>query len=200
MKAISKAPAVKVATEALNGPKSPSIVQMLQWTANPVSFMNNAAQRYGHIFISKIGWNFRPLIFVSDPQALQKIFTNPNFQAPGTGERIFQPLLGEYSISRTLDSARYRRKRQLLMPPFHGDRVGVYWRCTLFSITPMSGTNCLRSSLPLVTPQTQWPLPDCLILTLSAKKPCGFTHLPTWVSHGWWKLRWNWWATSWSLG
>lgn len=126
MKAISKAPAVKVATEALNGPKSPSIVQMLQWTANPVSFMNNAAQRYGHIFISKIGWNFRPLIFVSDPQALQKIFTNPNFQAPGTGERIFQPLLGEYSISRTLDSARYRRKRQLLMPPFHGDRVGVY--------------------------------------------------------------------------
>lgn len=107
--------------------KAPAFVQMLQWVANPTGFLENATKKYGDIFSTGIGWNFSPLVFVSNPQALQKIFSDDaHFKAPGTGERVFQPLLGKYSISRTLDSSRYRRKRQMLMPPFHGDRVLIY--------------------------------------------------------------------------
>jgi len=107
--------------------KTPPLLQMLQWVADPTGFLEKTAKRYGDIVSTGIGWNFSPLVFVSNPQALQKIFTDDkNFKAPGSGERIFLPLLGEYSISRTLDSSRYRRKRQMMMPPFHGDRVGIY--------------------------------------------------------------------------
>lgn len=32
-----------------NGPQSPAIVQMLQWIATPMSFMEACAKRYGDI-------------------------------------------------------------------------------------------------------------------------------------------------------
>lgn len=117
---------MKVAVKLPSGPKTPPVVQMLQWMANPISFMENAVERYGDIFTILVGWNFQPAVFVSNPQALQKIFTDTKFQAPGSAERIFQPLLGDLSITRTLDITRYRRKRQLMMPAFHGEQVAAH--------------------------------------------------------------------------
>lgn len=111
----------------LPSPKTPPLLQMLNWVTNPISYMEEVAQNYGDIFVLKIGWNFSPLVFVSNPQVIQRIFTDSKkFKAPGSGERIFQPVLGEYSITRTLDSSRYMRKRKLLMPPLHGERVVIY--------------------------------------------------------------------------
>jgi cytochrome P450 family 110 len=89
------------------GPKTPPLIQMLHYLANPINFMDSTADQYGDIFTTRIGWNFQPLVFVSNPQALQEIFTDPKYEAPGSGERIFQPFLGELSISRTLDMPRY---------------------------------------------------------------------------------------------
>ncbi len=111
-----------------DGPNTPPLVQMLQMLANPIDFMDNAAQRYGDIFITRSGWNFQPLVFVSNPEALKKIFTDTKFEAPGSGERIFQPFLGDLSISRTMDMPRYQRKRKLMMPAFHGKRIVIHGR------------------------------------------------------------------------
>jgi cytochrome P450 family 110 len=108
------------------GPKTPPLIQMLHYLANPINFMDSTADHYGDIFTTRIGWNFQPLVFVSNPQALQEIFTDPKYEAPGSGERIFQPFLGELSISRTLDMPRYRRKRKLMMPAFHGEKIAAH--------------------------------------------------------------------------
>jgi cytochrome P450 len=109
-------------------PKTPPIVQLLQWIANPFALMESCAQRYGDWFTLKVGLNYRPIIYVHSPQLLQEILTNDTykqFDVPGEINRIFAPLLGNYGV--ILQSGdRHRRERQLLTPPFHGDRMKAY--------------------------------------------------------------------------
>ncbi|MBW4454222.1 MAG: cytochrome P450 [Nostoc indistinguendum CM1-VF10] len=111
-----------------DGPKAPPLMQMLQWITDPLNYMESNAQRYGDIFTSGSSWNLKPIVFVSNPQAIQKIFLNETkqFSAPATAKRIFRPLLGDLSISRTEDGDHHRRKRQLLMPPFHGEKMAAH--------------------------------------------------------------------------
>jgi len=52
------------------GPQTPALVQMLQWIASPMSFMETCAKRYGDIFTMQLNG---PAVFVSNPQALQQI-------------------------------------------------------------------------------------------------------------------------------
>ncbi|SRR5579883_1281574 len=111
-----------------DGPKAPPLVQMLQWLADPLKYMENATQRYGDIFTSGCGLNLKPIVLVSNPLAIQKIFLNEEkqFEAPSAAKVLFQPFLGELSITRTDDSPRHKRKRQLLMPPFHGEKMATH--------------------------------------------------------------------------
>ena len=110
-----------------NGPKTPAIVQMMQWIADPFAFMHNCVERYGDCFTARVAKNFRPIVFVSNPQALEEILTGDSkqFDAPGGMNEIFQPLLGDSGVI-MLSGSRHRRERQLLMPPFHGERMRAY--------------------------------------------------------------------------
>ena len=121
----SKAKA-KAAMTLPDGPKTPSFLQLLQWIADPIGYMEANARRYGDIFTAPIG-DFHRMVFVSNPQAIQKILTNDTkqFTAPGELNRILQPLLGDYSVI-MVDGDRHKRQRQLLMPPFHGERMRAY--------------------------------------------------------------------------
>lgn len=109
------------------GPEAPNLLQVMHWIADPVSYMTNAAKNYGDIFTARAVWGDGHLVFVSHPQAIQQILANDTkqFSAPGELNRILQPLLGDYSII-MLEGDRHRRERQLLMPPFHGDRLRTY--------------------------------------------------------------------------
>lgn len=110
-------------------PPSPStrpLVQMLQWIARPMALMEACAKRYGDLFTIYIGEKFSPVVFVSHPQALQEILNDStHFDAPGEFNKIFEPLVGKYSVI-TESGARHQRQRQLLMPPFHGERMRTY--------------------------------------------------------------------------
>ena len=110
------------------GPKSPQLWQMLQWIATPLSLMRRCRDRYGDSFTVRLSPKFPPIIFVSHPKALQVLLSNDNdqlFDAPGELNAIFEPLLGTQSIM-GLSGDRHRRMRQLLMPPFHGERMRSY--------------------------------------------------------------------------
>lgn len=111
-----------------DGPKSPALLELLKWIANPISYMEAAAQRYGDIFTLPFGYDFSPHVFVSNPQAIQQIFTNESKQFSPYSEslnNLAKLLLGEYSTI-TSSGNRHRRKRKLLMPPFHGERIQGY--------------------------------------------------------------------------
>ncbi len=90
--------------------------------------METAAQRYGEIFTAKVGWDLSPHVFVSNPQAIGQIFTGESKQFspfPETLDNYFKGFFGEHSLTR-VEGDRHRRQRQLLMPPFHGERMRSY--------------------------------------------------------------------------
>ncbi|QFS45229.1 cytochrome P450 [Nostoc sphaeroides] len=110
-----------------NGPQIPAVLQMVRWISNPMSFMEACAKRYGETFTMRLEKNSPPLVIVSNPEALQQILTNDTkeFEAPGDLNGVFESLLGKHSVI-TISGAEHQRQRQLLMPPFHGERMRNY--------------------------------------------------------------------------
>ncbi|GAA6620274.1 cytochrome P450 [Scytonema sp. NUACC26] len=107
-----------------NTVRTPGLIQILHWILSPMSQMESCAKRYGDIFTLQL---IRPVVFVSNPQALQQILTSDTkeFEAPSDWNTVFEPMLGKNSVI-TVSGESHRRQRQLLMPPFHGDRMKVY--------------------------------------------------------------------------
>ena len=106
------------------GPRTPQFVRTIKLVARPLDYLETYAQRYGDTF--KVGSKKSPLVYFSNPQAIQKIFTaDPELFDSGKGNRILRFLLGDHSLV-LLDGDRHQRQRRLLMPPFHGDRMRTY--------------------------------------------------------------------------
>src|SRR4028118_1900214 len=107
-----------------NGPKAPPFVQLIQWISTPLTYLDKCAKQYGDIFTAQLG-NIGPVVMISHPQAVQEMFNSNAFHAPGSLNSILKPLLGEQSMM-ILSGQRHKRSRQLLMPPFHGERMRNY--------------------------------------------------------------------------
>lgn len=107
-----------------NGSPAPTWWQKIQYTRRPLAYMDAANKRYGDIFNAPVIGNHPVVLFVSNPQALQSIFTDGrHFTSPPN--QLMQPVVGDYSIF-TLEGSRHLRERKLLMPPFHGERMQTY--------------------------------------------------------------------------
>jgi cytochrome P450 len=101
---------------------------MLQWVATPFSFMRSGHRKYGDTFTIRFNPKFGPLVLFSHPEALQAILTNDDgklFEAPGRFNAALEMLTGSQSVF-AFSGERHRRARQLLMPPFHGERMRSY--------------------------------------------------------------------------
>ena len=107
-----------------NCPKTPPFVQLIQWISDPLTYMDKCAKQYGDIFTAQLG-NIEPLVMINHPQAVQEMLNSNALHAPGRLNSILKPLLGEQSMI-MLSGERHKRERQLLMPPFHGERMRNY--------------------------------------------------------------------------
>jgi cytochrome P450 family 110 len=110
-----------------NSLTTPAFFQRWQWVANPVGYMEKAAQEYPDFFSASILGLGDKMIFVHHPQVIQDILTNDRkkFTAPGTYNGILEPLTGNYSVI-MLNGENHRKRRQLVMPSFHGERMKAY--------------------------------------------------------------------------
>lgn len=108
-----------------DGLQAPQWLQKIQYTRNSIAYMDAAAQRYGDIFNAPVIGDRPVVLFISNPQALQRIFASDTKQFIAPPNPLTQPIVGDYSIF-TLASSRHRRERKLLMPPFHGERMQTY--------------------------------------------------------------------------
>ncbi|MDY7004063.1 MAG: cytochrome P450 [Cyanobacteriota bacterium] len=107
----------------LPGPKAPALIQLLQWVAKPLTFMEKCAKEYGDTFQIKLNY---PMVLIGHPKAIEEILkTNPKQFDSGYGNEFLAPLVGDNSLL-LLDGDRHQRHRQLLMPPFHGERMQAY--------------------------------------------------------------------------
>jgi cytochrome P450 family 135 len=90
-----------------------------------IAFAEDCRRRYGDTF----GAHFVPageVVMVSDPESLKRLFgADPvNTIAPGRNFAL-EPLLGRRSVL-LLTGAEHIRRRRLMLPPFHGERMRAY--------------------------------------------------------------------------
>ena len=110
-------------------------LQQIQWVIDPVGYMETAAQKYPDIFTAEIFGFGNSIVFVNEPQAIQQLLTNDRkqFSAPGELNSILKPILGNSSVM-MLDGDRHKKRRQLVMPAFHGSRMQNYGQL-IFDLT-----------------------------------------------------------------
>ena len=108
-----------------DSPQRPKFMQLLQWIYQPLQLMEASAKAQGDCFTLWLT-NKQPMVFLSNPQAVQQLFTAPLEQLDARGSaQILQPLLGDNSLL-LLSGETHQRQRKLLTPPFHGERMKAY--------------------------------------------------------------------------
>ena len=112
----------------IDGPKAKGlrrILRIFRLILQPVGYMDDNLRRYGPMF--KIGGESGPpLVYVGDPDVVRELFILDDTKVvTGRNNRVLQTMVGEHSIL-LLDGESHQRKRKLLMPPFHGERLRTY--------------------------------------------------------------------------
>jgi len=109
----------------LPGSRLPRSLQGARFLTSEHRMLARYQRRYGDVFAVNI-WPFDPLVIVSDPAEVKRIFTGDPAQLhAGEGNAVLAPLVGAHSVL-VLDEREHLRTRKLLLPPFHGERMRVY--------------------------------------------------------------------------
>jgi cytochrome P450 family 135 len=92
--------------------------------------MRRYRERYGDIFTANLRFQGpdgpSPAVFVSDPDAVKKLFRASPEEAPvGASRQSLSPMFGTRSVL-LVDGAEHLRRRKLMLPPFHGKRMARY--------------------------------------------------------------------------
>ena len=107
------------------GPRIPRPLQGARMLLTEHRMLERYRRRYGDVFALDV-WPFEPLVVVSDPAEVRRIFTGDPAQLhAGEGNAVLGPLVGPHSVL-VLDEGEHLRTRKLLLPPFHGARMRVY--------------------------------------------------------------------------
>ncbi|MGH2965665.1 MAG: cytochrome P450 [Solirubrobacterales bacterium] len=109
------------------GPRLPAAVQTARLIARPVGFFEDCRRRYGETFTARV-LRAGTMVFVSDPASLKRLFAadRQNTIAPGRNV-VLAPILGGRSLL-LLEGEEHLRRRKLMLPPFHGERMRAYER------------------------------------------------------------------------
>jgi cytochrome P450 family 110 len=108
------------------GPRLPSVVQLLSYTVRPLQFLDACANQYGEIFTMRLA-GYGQFVVISNTNHIEKIFAaDPAVAHSGEANvSIFRDAVGTRSVL-LLDEKPHARQRKLLMPSLHGDRMRAY--------------------------------------------------------------------------
>jgi cytochrome P450 len=110
-------------------PKHPTDWSMYRWLREPYPYLDELHAQYGDTFqMNLFGLKFS--VF-SNPDDVKDVFTDDGSELLG-GEfnKTLSALLGDRSVLMA-DGKDHRRKRKLLLPPFHGERMQAYGQTML---------------------------------------------------------------------
>jgi cytochrome P450 len=94
--------------------------ELLAWIVRPEWLMEEAQRRCGDVFTLHVPAG--PTVFIADPAIIKEVFADAGVFRAGEASAGFLPILGPGSTL-MLDGAEHLRRRRLLLPPFHGDRL-----------------------------------------------------------------------------
>ncbi|WP_406689838.1 cytochrome P450 [Saccharopolyspora sp. ID03-671] len=99
--------------------------QTLRFAHDQGGLLFEGARRHGDIFGVTTMLEKRPLAITAHPDHVKSLFTAGPALAPSTaGQSMLRPIVGDSVL--TVTGEPHRRKRKLLMPPFHGKAIARY--------------------------------------------------------------------------
>ena len=105
------------------GPAAPAVAQTVEWIARPTDLLRRCAARYGEPFTLRTLWADAPMVLVSDPETIKRVYGAPeDVLRGGASSTVLEPFAGPSSILLTSGEL-HLRQRRLLLPPFHGQRM-----------------------------------------------------------------------------
>jgi cytochrome P450 len=116
------------------GPREPSALQTVEWIVRPTALLRRAQARYGEPFTLRTAWSDAPLVLVSDPAEIKRIYSAPpDVLRGGDSSAFLEPFTGSHSVL-ILHGDEHLRQRRLMLPPFHGEALKS-WQTTVAEIT-----------------------------------------------------------------
>ena len=105
------------------GPREPAALQTVEWVVRPTALLRRAQARYGEPFTLRTAWSDAPLVLVSDPAEIRRIYTAPaDVLQAGDSSAFLEPFVGRHSVL-ILNGDEHLRQRRLVLPPFHGEAL-----------------------------------------------------------------------------
>lgn len=108
------------------GPTLPSGLHLVGLFSRPVAFLERCRDRYGDVFTLRPPWT-EPIVFLADPELVKQVWAQDRVNRLPAGRSIaLEPLLGPRSVLLIDNPDDHLRRRRLLLPPFHGERMQAY--------------------------------------------------------------------------
>jgi cytochrome P450 len=106
------------------GPRRPGMLQSLEYGLDPYGFFRRAQRRFGDVFtVHVVGEEW---VMLAHPDAVREVFGHgPDELDSGQANFALRPILGTRNVL-LLDGAEHLRRRKLVLPPFHGERMKAY--------------------------------------------------------------------------
>jgi cytochrome P450 len=103
----------------------PRALQTARFIVRPVAFFERYRRELGETFAARL-LGPGDVVFVSDPDSIKRLFgaDRVNTIAPGRNI-VLRPLLGPQSLL-LQEGEEHLRRRKLMLPPFHGERMRAY--------------------------------------------------------------------------
>jgi cytochrome P450 len=103
----------------------PSTLQAVAWARRPLPFLERCQKHYGDIFTIRVRHS-GTWVILSDPEDVKRVFTADHaVLGVGVANSILGPLLGPRSVM-LLEEPEHVKRRKLMLPPFHGERMQGY--------------------------------------------------------------------------
>jgi cytochrome P450 family 135 len=107
------------------GPSESPAIQTARWLLRPIAFMESCRRRYGDAFSVRFLGFERPMVMLSDPEAIRALYTAHEHGLPPGRSIALLPVMGPGSVL-LLEGREHLARRKLMLPPFHGERMRSY--------------------------------------------------------------------------
>ncbi len=106
-------------------PNSSPLAQTLRWAFRPLPFMQECREKIGDSFSVKFLGFERPMVLISDPEAIKALYTERANGLPPGRNIVLEPIMGPRSVL-LLEGEDHLARRKLMLPAFHGERMRSY--------------------------------------------------------------------------
>jgi cytochrome P450 len=101
------------------------VVQAIAWARRPLPFLERCQKHFGDTFTIRVR-HAGTWVILADPEDVKKVFTaDHSVLGVGLANSVLGPLLGPRSVM-LLEEPEHVRRRRLMLPPFHGERMKGY--------------------------------------------------------------------------